>query len=72
MQTTLPLHPATPVGSKAREAAELSEAALSHVRRPTVRQATLRKLHGLLAIPTVSAEPRHHRDIEAAAKWLGR
>lgn len=43
---------------------------LQYSRRTPNRQRWLRELEKLLSFPTISAQPQHRRDIEAAAHWL--
>src|SRR5437660_11374966 len=45
-------------------------AALQYSHQPANRERWLRELGKLLSFPTISAQPRHRRDIEAAAHWL--
>jgi acetylornithine deacetylase/succinyl-diaminopimelate desuccinylase-like protein len=45
-------------------------APLQYSSQPSNRQRWLRELSKLLSYPTISAQPRHRRDIEAAALWL--
>src|SRR5579859_6539914 len=45
-------------------------APLQYSSQPSNRQRWLRELGKLLSFPTISAQPRHRRDIEAAALWL--
>src|SRR5574340_385629 len=53
-------------------AASLTTMSLQYSHQPTNRQRWLRELGELLAFPTISAQSRHRRDIEAAAHWLKR
>jgi acetylornithine deacetylase/succinyl-diaminopimelate desuccinylase-like protein len=41
-----------------------------HCRQPIIKGRWLKELGELLAFPTISAQPQHRRDIEAAAHWL--
>ena len=43
---------------------------LRYSSQPTNRQRWLQELGKLLGFPTISAQPQHRRDIEAAAYWL--
>jgi len=43
---------------------------LTYSRQPVRREHWLEELGELLAFPTISAQPQHRRDIEAAANWL--
>jgi acetylornithine deacetylase/succinyl-diaminopimelate desuccinylase-like protein len=45
---------------------------LHYSRQQTRRECWLKELAELLAFPTISAIPKHRRDIEAAAYWLQR
>ena len=43
---------------------------VQYSQQPAHRERWLRELGELLAFPTISAQPQHRRDIEAAAYWL--
>jgi acetylornithine deacetylase/succinyl-diaminopimelate desuccinylase-like protein len=47
-----------------------TNAPLQYSHQITNRQRWLRELEKLISFPTISAQPRHRRDIEAAALWL--
>jgi acetylornithine deacetylase/succinyl-diaminopimelate desuccinylase-like protein len=50
----------------------VAASSLTYSRQLTHRQRWLQELGELLSFPTISAQPRHRRDIEAAAHWLKR
>ncbi len=52
------------------ESAHTTTAPLTYSRQPSARDDWLRELGELLTFPTISAQPQHRRDIEAAAYWL--
>jgi len=45
-------------------------APLQYSSQPSNRQRWLREMGKLISFPTISAQPRHRRDIEATAHWL--
>ncbi len=47
-----------------------TNAAFQYSYRPANQERWLRELEELLSFPTISAQPQHRRDIEAAAHWL--
>src|SRR5947208_2769922 len=53
-------------------ATSLTAMALHYAHQQTSRRSWLKELSELLAFPTISAIPKHRRDIEAAASWLQR
>jgi acetylornithine deacetylase/succinyl-diaminopimelate desuccinylase-like protein len=52
------------------ESVYTTTAPLTYSRQPSARDDWLRELGELLTFPTISAQPQHRRDIEAAAYWL--
>ncbi len=56
--------------ASATYATSATNAPLQYSSHPTNRQRWLRELGKLISFPTISAQPRHRRDIEAAALWL--
>jgi acetylornithine deacetylase/succinyl-diaminopimelate desuccinylase-like protein len=51
-------------------APSLTTMSLQYSHQPTNQERWLQELEALLAFPTISAQPRHRRDIAAAAYWL--
>ncbi len=45
---------------------------LHYSHKPEQRSRWLKELSELIAFPTISAQPKHRRDIKAAAEWLAR
>jgi acetylornithine deacetylase/succinyl-diaminopimelate desuccinylase-like protein len=45
---------------------------LRYSQQPEMRSRWLSQLTELIAFPTISAQPQHHRDLQACAQWLAR
>lgn len=56
--------------TSATYATSVTNPPLQYSSQPVNRQRWLRELGKLISFPTISAQPQHRRDIEAAALWL--